>query len=92
MDQGCLCDCFASLGSPVYNDKPLDPSDLNKCIQKYRAYLAQRAQVTEQQHPLIIIRNSDASASKTQTTTPSVYIQVILNFLHSVDSKEASYF
>lgn len=45
MVRGCFCDCFGPLtrarASSIY-DKPLDPEDVNKCLQRYRAYEARQ--------------------------------------------------
>ncbi|KAK6013106.1 hypothetical protein OSTOST_21638 [Ostertagia ostertagi] len=56
MVRGCFCDCFGPMvrARAESLDKPLDPEDVKKCLEKYRAYEArQEMMVSEQQRPLI---------------------------------------
>ncbi|CAJ0606889.1 unnamed protein product, partial [Cylicocyclus nassatus] len=75
MVRGCFCDCFGPLGrtrSSSVNDKPLDPEDVNKCLQRYRAYEAQQEmRAHEQQRPLIATISDSCPAPYNTTVLPS---------------------
>ncbi|ETN68555.1 hypothetical protein NECAME_19508, partial [Necator americanus] len=83
MVRGCFCDCFGPLSrtrtSSIY-DKPLDPEDVNKCLQRYRAYEAQQeAKANEQQRPLIATISQSCAAPYDTAVLPSAPpIQVII--------------
>ncbi|KAK6733886.1 hypothetical protein RB195_017572 [Necator americanus] len=75
MVRGCFCDCFGPLSrtrtSSIY-DKPLDPEDVNKCLQRYRAYEAQQeAKANEQQRPLIATISQSCAAPYDTAVLPS---------------------
>ncbi|KJH50710.1 hypothetical protein DICVIV_03150 [Dictyocaulus viviparus] len=44
MVRGCFCDCFGPISRARSEsiDKPLDPEDVRKCLEKYRAYEARQ--------------------------------------------------
>uniref|UniRef100_A0A183FH52 Pepsin-I3 domain-containing protein n=1 Tax=Heligmosomoides polygyrus TaxID=6339 RepID=A0A183FH52_HELPZ len=48
MVRGCFCDCFGPMTSAraASQDKPLDPEDVKKCLQKFRAYEARQEMMT----------------------------------------------
>uniref|UniRef100_A0A1I7X2C6 EGF-like domain-containing protein n=1 Tax=Heterorhabditis bacteriophora TaxID=37862 RepID=A0A1I7X2C6_HETBA len=76
MVRGCFCDCFGPMmrsggtSSDQY-DKPLDPEDVKKCLQKFRAHEARQEMVQEQQHPLISTISNPCAAPYNTTVLPS---------------------
>ncbi|VDM61499.1 unnamed protein product [Angiostrongylus costaricensis] len=74
MVRGCFCDCFGPMSRERAEslDKPLDPEDVRKCLQKYREYEArQEMMVHDQQRPLISTISESRAAPYDDTVLPS---------------------
>ncbi|XGW08561.1 hypothetical protein V3C99_011131 [Haemonchus contortus] len=91
MVRGCFCDCFGPMvrGRAASIDKPLDPEDVKKCLQKFRAYEArQEMMVSEQQRPLIPTISSSCAAPYDSAVLPSA---PPINFSYRPPSPPPSY-
>ncbi|KAE9414099.1 hypothetical protein Angca_000040, partial [Angiostrongylus cantonensis] len=74
MVRGCFCDCFGPMSRSKAEslDKPLDPEDVRKCLQKYREYEARKELMThDQQRPLISTISESRAAPYDDTVLPS---------------------
>ncbi|EFO96385.1 hypothetical protein GCK72_007587 [Caenorhabditis remanei] len=47
MVKGCFCDCFGPMSREDPYDKPLDPEDVRRCLQKVRENQAAREMARE---------------------------------------------
>ncbi|RCN29358.1 hypothetical protein ANCCAN_24886 [Ancylostoma caninum] len=97
MVRGCFCDCFGPLtrarASSIY-DKPLDPEDVNKCLQRYRAYEArQEMRANEQNRPLIATISDSCAAPYDTAVLPSAPpIQVCFLLIISIVTWDRAFF
>uniref|UniRef100_A0A8R1DP64 Secreted protein n=1 Tax=Caenorhabditis japonica TaxID=281687 RepID=A0A8R1DP64_CAEJA len=72
MVKGCFCDCFGPFSREDPYDKPLDPEDVRRCLQKVRQNQAAREMAREPLVATIPPPMVDASYSAPYPSAPQM--------------------